>query len=182
MEAISDLELIQLVQSGDIEKLAILYERYKKQLFSYFFRVSGNRERSEDMVQTVFYRILKGSKQFKAKSKFTSWMFSIGHNVLVDSFKKRENKNLLSDMVQFENKEESDDLVEVMEKKEQIKLLKMAMKRLSFEKREPLILSRYEGLKYKEIAKIMNLSESAVKVRVFRAIEELKKIYFELAN
>jgi len=56
------------------------------------------------------------------------------------------------------------------------------MKRLSYEKREPLILSRYEGMKYKEIAKIMNLSESAVKVRVFRAIEELRQIYFEMAN
>lgn len=182
LEVISDLALMQLIKSGDIDKLAILYERYKKPLFSYFFRLSGNRERSEDMVQTVFYRILKSYKQFKAKSKFTTWMFSIAHNVLVDSFKKRENKNLLSDMTDFENREVAGDVVDEIEKKEQVKLLKMAMKRLSLEKREPLILSRYEGLKYKEIAKIMNISESAVKVRVFRAIEELRQIYFEMAN
>jgi len=182
LEAISDLAVMQLIKSGDIDKLAILYERYKKPLFSYFYRLSGNRERSEDMVQTVFYRILKSYKLFKAKSKFTTWMFSIAHNILVDAFKKRENKNLLSDMVEFESREEAGDVIDEMEKKEQIKLLKIAMKRLSYEKREPLILSRYEGMKYKEIAKIMNLSESAVKVRVFRAIEELRQIYFEMAN
>ncbi|OQY01399.1 MAG: hypothetical protein B6I20_07720 [Bacteroidetes bacterium 4572_117] len=182
LETISDLALMQLIKSGDIDKLAILYERYKKPLFSYFIRLSGNRERSEDMVQTVFYRILKAHKQFRAKSKFTTWMFSIAHNVLVDSFKKRENKNLLSDMTEFENKETGTGIIDEIEKKEQIELLKIAMKKLSIDKREPLVLSRYEGMKYKEIAKVMGLSESAVKVRVFRAIEELRQIYLVISN
>ena len=116
MEAISDLALMQLIKSGDIDKLAILYERYKKPLFAYFFRLSGNRERSEDMVQTVFYRILKAHQQFKAKAKFTTWMFSIAHNVLVDAFKKKENKNLLSDMAEYENRGGESDVIDEMER------------------------------------------------------------------
>jgi RNA polymerase sigma factor (sigma-70 family) len=69
-----------------------------------------------------------------------------------------------------------------MEKSEQVQMVRLALKKLSFEKREALVLSKYHGLKYREIADILNVNENSVKQRVFRAIEELRQVYFELAN
>ena len=63
---------------------------------------------------------------------------------------------------------------------EELDLLQQSMDQLSLEKREILILSKYQEMRYKEIADLLKLTESAVKVRIFRALKELKTIYEKL--
>ncbi len=171
---------MQKVKAGDIDRLSLLYERYKKPLFAYFYRLCSDKDKSEDMVQTVFYKILKNRKQYKAKGKFTSWMFSIAHNIMYDNFRKKENKNILSDMNEYDRIDDTGNVMHEIEKKEQLQILKTALSKLDISKREPLIMCKYQNLKYKEIGEILNLSEGAVKVRVFRALDELKEIYLEI--
>lgn len=182
MEELSDIALMQKVKFGDIDKLSLLYERYKKPLFAYFFRIIEDKEQSEDLVQTVFYRILKYRKQYRGMGKFTTWMFGIAHNLIADTFRKKQKLPYLKENIEKEQKEMHNDASYSVEKKEQIQLVRLSLRKLSFEKREALVLSKYHGLKYREIAKILNINENSVKQRVFRAIEELRQVYFELAN
>jgi RNA polymerase sigma-70 factor (ECF subfamily) len=182
LEALSDIAIMQKVKSGDIDKLALLYERYKKPLFAYFFRIIQDREPSEDLVQSVFYRMLKYRKQYRAEGKFTTWMFGIAHNLAVDLFRKKGHVLVSKETIEAKNTEIQHDAGHMLEKDEQLQLVRLSIRKLDFEKREVLILSKYHELKYKEIAEILNISENTVKQRVFRAIEELRRVYFETAN
>ncbi len=80
-----------MVKSGEIDRLGLLFERYKKPLFGYFYRTFHDKETSEDLVQNVFIRILKYRSKFTGYGKFSSWMYRIAHNVSVDYYRKNKN-------------------------------------------------------------------------------------------
>ena len=181
LDPVSDTAIMLKVKAGDIDKLGLLFERYNKMLFGFFWRMSGSVETSEDLVQTVFYRILKNRKQFKGKGKFSSWMFQIAHNLWADHYKKNHKVDLKQDMSRWELKE-SLSTDEQIEREEQIRMLYSAMESISEDKREVLILSKYQGLKYNEIAHILGTTEGAVKTKVFRALNDLREQYAKIEN
>ncbi len=78
MELSSDNNIMLMVKSGEIDRLGLLFERYKKPLFGYFYRTFHDKETSEDLVQNVFIRILKYRSKFTGYGKFSSWMYRIG--------------------------------------------------------------------------------------------------------
>jgi len=181
LDPFSDTTIMLKVKAGDIDKLGLLYERYHKNLFGFFWRMSGNKEISKDLVQTVFYRMLKNRTHYKGKGKFISWMYQIARNLWIDHCKKNSRIDLMDDMERWELKDGlSTD--EQIEREEQLRQLRMALQNLSEDKKEVLILSRYQGLKYSEIARILNTSEGAIKIRVFRALADLRKQYVKIEN
>src|SRR5215470_9064365 len=128
---------MQAVRDGDLGGLAILFERHHRPLFNYFVHVNGNRDLSEDLVQDVFYRMLKYRKSFQPDRPFTAWMYQIARNAHVDSIGKRKFEVGLGER-EFASANTMD---ESLKKKQQIGLLKAAMGRLPVEKRELLVLS-----------------------------------------
>lgn len=181
LDPVSDTALMLKVKAGDIDKLGLLYERYHRMLFGFFWRMSGSVETSEDLVQTVFYRILNKRTQFKGKGKFSSWMFQIAHHLWADYYKKHHRMDLKDDMERWEQKEGlSTD--EQIEREEKLRQLRTALHALSDDKKEVLILSRYQGLKYNEIARILDTTEGAIKTKVFRALAELREQYMKIEN
>ncbi len=167
------------VKTGDIEQLGELFERYKKPLFGFFYRSTRNPSLCDDLVQNVFLRLLKYRSSFTGNGKFTTWMFGVAHNVFLDHCSKSGRLKSIEDL--NENSFISDEnLANDVIEDEQIKLLNSALNKLSDEQRELLILSKYQGLKYKDIAEILNCTEGTVKVRVFRALNELKDIYLKM--
>jgi RNA polymerase sigma-70 factor (ECF subfamily) len=178
MESGSDNQLMGDVRSGDLDKLGLLFERYKTALFGYFYRNTRCAETSEDLVQSVFLRILKYKSRFSGEGKFTTWMYHIAHNVYTDHFKKHIKTN--TGRVPKAEPEDCETAERLLLKNERVQLVEEALFRMSKDQREILVLSRYEGLKYREISEILGCSEGAVKVRVFRAMTNLKQIYTEL--
>jgi RNA polymerase sigma factor (sigma-70 family) len=178
MESGSDNQLMGEVRSGDLDKLGLLFERYKTALFGYFYRNTRCAETSVDLVQSVFLRILKYKSRFSGKGKFTTWMYHIAHNVYTDHFKKNTKVN--AGRMSNAEPEDCETAEKLLLEGERVQLIEKALYRLSKDQREILILSRYEGLKYREISEIFGCSEGAVKVRIFRAIMNLKQIYSEL--
>jgi len=174
----SDSSLMQAVREGDLGGLAILFERHHRPLFNYFVHVNGNRDLSEDLVQDVFFRMLKYRQTYKPDRSFTAWMYQIARNAHVDSIGKRKLEVELGER-EFASTNMID---ENLKRKQEVALLKKAMARLPFEKRELLVLSLYQNLKYEEIASILGCDVGAVKVRVYRAVRALGQIYFELAG
>ncbi len=164
------------VSQGELDKLGLLFERYYRRLFAFFYRLTGKTEQSEDMVQMVFERILKYRHTFKGDGQFVTWIFHLARNIYADEYKKSKKLGEKEDLIHWEEKltdyQETDSL---FQKKEEMQLLESALQKLSPDKREILILSKYEELKYSEIAQILDCTEENVKVKVHRAMKELKQ-------
>jgi len=176
---LSDNELMILVAAGDTDKLGILYEKYKMPLFTYFFRLTlGDKHASEDLVHTVFYRVIKYRKTFTGTGDFINWVFRIAHNTGIDHNRRLKhadsyrNEVMGVDTVVYE--------VPDIEKNERRELLYKALGEMKAEDREILTMGKIDCLKYTEIANILKISESNVKIRMFRALKKLKDIYNNL--
>lgn len=175
MDSTSDNALMLKVKEGDLEKLGLLFERYNRRLYRFFYRLTYRQDISEDLVQSVFERILKYRDSYSNNGSFSTWIFQIARNIQIDHYRRNRKKKEIDEHIDW-SQLEGEDLEAVAEQPEdkKLKLLQQALDQLDDTKKQTLILSRFEGFKYKEIAKIMNCSESAVKVRIFRALNELE--------
>lgn len=180
MDTLNDNTLMLLVKAGDLDRMSLLFERHNRALFGFLFRMTQRREASEDLVQNVFYRMLKYRHNFAIDSHFTGWMYHIARNELKDMVKKRgagEHYDQLDDHQELMADGQSVD--EQLEKKEAHQELSKAILRLNERDREILILSRFQELKYAEIGELIGITPGAAKVRVHRAVRELKQIYLQ---
>lgn len=166
------------VKAGDLAKMGLLFERYHRELFGFLYHMCGRPDASEDMVQTVFYRMLKYRHTFTGEGAFRSWMYHLARNVLIDWAQQHKRQARHDDVQTYADQIGGGTPAdEALHKEQEISLLRDALAQLSVDHREVLVLSRYQELKYDEIARILNTTEGAVKVRVHRAMNELKKIY-----
>ena len=180
MDSLSDNALMVKVRDGDVDKLGLLFERYKRPLYGFFYGMNRNQEVSEDLVQNTFFRILKYRHLFRGEGDFRTWMFHIARNVSHDHYRKDKirGKDPIEDWQErLPNLESTSSQ---MEHTEEHQMLSLAMDRLPADKREILLMSKYQEKKYKEIGEILGCTEGAVKVKVFRALQELKAIYQQL--
>lgn len=180
LDSLTDNALMLRVKEGEVDRLGLLFERYKRPLYGFFYGMNRDSDLSEDLVQNVFLRILKYRYLFRGDGDFRTWMFHIARNVSHDNF--RKNKIQKKDPIElWQDKLEGDsNRATELQKDEELQLLSMAMDRLPDDKREILLLSKYQDKKYKEIGDIIGCSEGAVKVKVFRALQELKAVYKQL--
>lgn len=168
-----DEQAMLAVASGDLNKAAVLYERYKKPMLGYFYRNSVPNETADDLMQQVFYRIIQYRKSFKEDYVFKPWIFRIARNVLQDAVQRNKKSfQPLNDQLDWAEEEEN-------RSEEELQLQK-ALEKLPNEYKEVILMSRYEELKYEEIASVLQISVSLVKVRVHRGLKMLKEIYFQL--
>ena len=165
------------VQNGQLDALGLLFERYKKILYSFFNQVTSDRVLSEDLVQNVFYRIIKYRRQYGGTGSFKAWMFAIARNVVADEFRKKGIKHWETIEDYQESISDKESTLTQIYDQEKNQLLQHALNRLDSEKKELLVLVKLNGMKYKEVAHMMQMNESTVKVKVFRAIKELQSIY-----
>ncbi len=174
---ISDEELMLQVREGIGEMLSVLFDRYQQPLFSFFVRLTGDRSLSEDLVQDVFYRILRYRHTYKPGSQFRSWIYQVARNARHDNLGRQRNETALE-----ENLHPSVVPRDSVADQQESLLLRRALLQLPEEKREVLLLSRFQELSYEEIGKLLGCEVGAVKVRVFRALQALKEIARDLQN
>lgn len=177
MEELSDNHLMQKVQGGDLGKMGLLYERYNKDLFAYFFRCCGDRDLSEDLVHNVFVRLIKYRQSFAGHGQFSYWLFAMARNVWIDETRQKavlKKADQLDEVRALQTTDRNPE--QQLDHRERSELLALALQQLSDEKREAILLSRYQGMKYKEIAKIANCTENAIKSRIQRGLIELREI------
>jgi RNA polymerase sigma-70 factor (ECF subfamily) len=186
---ISDEALMAQVREGDLRRLAILFERHHRALYNFFVHMNGDPDLSEDLVQDVFFRILRYRASYDEQRPFSAWMYQIARNVNVDNARKRRGElQLVTEADEDDERTAREpvsmapDAEQAARRRQEVRLLKKALERLPEDKREILILSRFQNLKYEEIASILGCEVGAVKVRVYRATRALGEIYFELAG
>src|SRR6185295_453488 len=93
----TDENLMLSVREGEVAKLGMLFDRHHRSLFDFFARMTGSRTVAEDLVQDVFFRMLKYRETFRSDSRFKAWMFHIARNARFDYFKKRQAETPLPD-------------------------------------------------------------------------------------
>lgn len=167
------------VRDGDVGSLGTLFERHHGALFGFFLRLTGDRTASEDLVQEVFVRMLKYRHAYRESSRFTAWMYQIARHVRFDRWS-RMRPEVQLDADAHEQPSNLPLPGDAVERQQDTELVRRALERLPAEKREVLVLSRYQKLRYDEIAEILGCEVGAVKVRVFRAMRELRDAFFEL--
>ena len=171
------------VRNGEVAKMAVLFERHHRPLFRYFVSMNRNRELSEDLVQDVFFRMLRYRASYDPNQSFTAWMYQIARNANVDQAQKRKGEVVGIDEFDDRRPEPVSDSPgpeQAASKGQDLALLRRALDRLPSDKREILVLSRFQDMKYEEIASVLGCEVGTVKVRVFRAMRTLEQVYFSL--
>jgi RNA polymerase sigma-70 factor, ECF subfamily len=179
---LSDEKIMLLVKEGHLSELAELFERYHVKLFNYFLRLTMDRATSEDLTQNLFYRIIKYRQSYEpGNGSFQSWIYRMARNVHADHCKQAQ-KTPGRPGNKERNDEEEGTRMPASEQaytEDHYERLDHAMAQLEPEQREVLVLSRFQGLKYEEIARIREISVPAIKVQVHRAIKRLRSLYFK---
>jgi RNA polymerase sigma factor (sigma-70 family) len=180
LNALTDNSLMLRVKADNLDQMGLLFERYHRVLFAFFYHSTGQGATSEDLVQTVFYRMLKYRHTFTGDGEFRTWMYHLARNVLNDYFKKNHRVVYQEDITAISERTDNEPSADFqLEKKQESDALHEALAKLNPEYREVLILSRFQELSYQEIAEILKTSEGNIKVRVHRAMKELKHIYLK---
>ena len=172
---VPDEELMVMVRDGAGEMLGVLFDRYQTPLFNFYSKLTVDRAASEDLVQEVFLRILKYRRSYRPGTPFRPWMYQIARNARTDHMSKQRPQTELD-----EEMPASPHANGGIEQDQQHALLHRALRQLAEDKRELLLLSRFQGLRYDEIAQIFGCEAGAIKVRVHRALQDLREEYLRL--
>jgi len=168
---------MKLVSVGDNAHLALLFERYHLPLFRYLLHLSRDRALSEDLVQETFFRVLKYAGSYDPSQAFQVWLFTLARNVFFDTCRKKR-VEVAGPGDEIRSPEPMPE--ELFSRKQDVQFLQEALGRLSPEKREVLVLSRFSNMRYDAIASILDCEVGTVKTRVYRALKELRERFCEL--
>jgi RNA polymerase sigma factor (sigma-70 family) len=171
----SDEELMTQVRGGVGEMLGVLFERYQSPLFNFFYKLTGERPASEDLVQEVFFRMLKYRHSYRPDTGFRAWMYQIARNARVDLLRRRRPEASWEPEMSPAIKPP-----DMAQQEQEAEMLRHALLELPEEKREVLVLSRFQELKYEQIAEVLGCEASTVKVKVHRALKELREVFRQI--
>lgn len=181
MAAVSDEELVLALRSGDSESLGTLMLRWEQPLFRFVYRMLPRYDDARDVCQETFLRVLDKAHRYREGSRFSTWMYQIALNICRDRARRRRRWSLLM----AEDREINDEITAGAEdgpgnpfisarQRETADAVMRALREIPDEQREVLILKEFEGLKFREIAAILDCPESTVKSRMYYGLNGLR--------
>ena len=173
----TDEIVMENVKKGNLTEMSVLFERYHLRVYNFFFRLTFDMDVSQDLTQNLFYRMIKYKNSYKSEYSVKSWIFQIARNLHADYCKKEKRSGELFLKTEKYTVEPADDTEGFHE--DEYERLERAMSDLSVEQKEIIVLSRFQGMKYEEISEITHQSVGAIKVAMYRAIRQLRGIYFK---
>ncbi len=175
----TDEQIMEAVKNGDLQQAAVLFDRYHKRVFNFLARMTMDRDMAEDLTQNVFLRMIKYRGSYREGNKFMPWIYQLARNIFSDHYQASKNK-----YIGFLDVEKMGDTVADSEESkmqdDREELLQRSMARLDEEQRELLVLTRFQHLKYEEVAVMLDTTVANIKIKVHRAIGKLREHYFEL--
>ena len=182
--ATDDLRLVRRALRGDRKAFEMIVRKYQQPLVQYVGRMVREREQALDVSQEVFLRAYASLTSFKPEYKFSTWLYRIASNYLIDSWRKKKLATVSIDQPLEEGAEdgpclqladETASVVRTLEMKELRKRLEGAIDRLPPYLRELFVWRHVNGLSYEEMAEVKRLPVGTVKNRVFQAKEMLRR-------
>lgn len=173
----SDQELMQRVSAGDESAFEELIRRFQDQIFGYFRRNGAGVQDAEDLAQEVFVKIYRSSGSYVPTASFATFAFTVARNCWIDFIRrsKRRGTSCEFDETLLVVENEYDSPEERLRRQELEREVGAALARLPEKQRQTLILAEGQGLKYQEIARIMDIPVGTVKSRIFSAIKTLRE-------
>ena len=167
-----DLGVLRKAQKGDERAFSLLVRTYELPVFNYVLRLVGDRSLAEDLTQEVFIRVYQGLSGFSLRCRFTTWLFQVTKNRVLDELRASERRPrtlvALDDMPQLEVRDAP------MERIEAIDALWRAVDNLNVDLKMALLLRDIVGMAYTEIADALEITLATVKWRIFKAREEVQ--------
>ena len=171
LEVSEDHNLMSEIANGNQVAMKALINKWKNSLFRFFDRSLSNKADAEDLTQKVFIRIYKSASRYKPTAKFSTYLFTIARNLLIDELKKRKKMQMFKledELVQICHEKKDNELHEWKE------LLDYELRGMNEYHRTALLLRVQKDLSYAEISSIMKVSEKRVKTWIYRARNSLK--------
>lgn len=169
---------IKAILAGDSREFSVLVDMHKRLVFTVALRMLKNREEAEEVAQDTFIKVYKSLARYKGDSKLSTWIYRIAYNTCLDRLKKnnRELNNVAIDEIAGFEIKDVDNALERMVSSERSDLIKKCIEKLSSKDAALLTLFYFEEKSLKELGKILNMNDNAVKVGLFRARARLATI------
>ena len=181
-----DLGVLQRVAAGDAESFGVLLQRHEKRLQQLCLRLLGEKEAARDAVQDIFLKVYRSAGSFKPQGKVATWLYRIAVNHCFNRLRRQRILRFFSfgELVR-EGQEEGDELEldpadprpdaeAVLRARERWRTTRRIIDKLPENQRLVLVLAKFEGLSYKEIAQVLEITEGAVESRLVRAMRTLQ--------
>jgi RNA polymerase sigma-70 factor (ECF subfamily) len=174
-------DAVERAKSGDSDAFRLLVEQHSRAIFRLAYRMTGNEEDAEDVVQETFLRAYKQLARYEARSSFSTWLYRIASNYSLDLIRmrkhreeKRERGSVDQDILQSipETGPGPDRMLYGSQVKERVDA---ALNGLSAQERTAFVLRHFEGLSIEEIGQTLGTGTNATKHSIFRAVQKLRK-------
>jgi RNA polymerase sigma-70 factor, ECF subfamily len=167
-----DFSILRKAQQGDERAFSIILRTYETPVYNYVLRLTGDKALAEDLTQEVFLRVFQGLPRFSLRCKFTTWLFQVTKNRVLDELRAKERRPLAS--VNIDDVPPLEVLDAPVERVEAIDALWRAVHDLNVDLKMALLLRDVVGLSYNEIADSLEITLATVKWRIFKAREEVQ--------
>jgi RNA polymerase sigma-70 factor (ECF subfamily) len=180
MERLDDKTLMKNLATGDRQALRVLYERHAEFVYRVAYRFVGNEEDARDITQSVFVTIMQSANRYKPEAKLTTWIYRVVANRCINH-RAKAGRRLRAHLTEREFEElpaaDENRPDRIADRTERVARLQAAIRALPERQRAALILSRFEGQSYEEIASILGCSKKSVESLLLRARKSLARSF-----
>ncbi len=166
-----DLGVLRKAQRGDERAFSLIVRAYETPVFNYVLRLVGDRSLAEDLTQEVFLRVYQGLPKFSLRCKFTTWLFQVTKNRVLDEL--RANERRPRNLVALDDVAPLEVLDAPFERGETVDALWRAIEGLSVDLKMAVLLRDVAGLSYTEIAESLEITLATVKWRIYKGREDV---------
>jgi RNA polymerase sigma-70 factor (ECF subfamily) len=176
-----DAQLMLAVRAGDDTSFGLLLERHRRPVVHFLYRMVQNQGVAEELAQEVFLRVYRSRESYEPTAKFTTWLFRIATHVALNSIrdgKKERNSQSLdqpgADGMERQVEDQSPNSETLLLRDVRKQEIRSAIDALPEKQRAAVLMHKFEGFDYAQIARALGSTESAVKSLLFRAYETLR--------
>ncbi|MBZ5568288.1 MAG: sigma-70 family RNA polymerase sigma factor [Acidobacteriia bacterium] len=184
-EAMTDADVMLRVKHGDDAAFEYLVTKFRRPMLSFMYRMARNSSVTEELVQEVFLRVYRSRATYNAEAKFSTWLYRIATNLAVNHARdtKYEKPELAVHLDEADSETgQTPDLADgapsaeqVLLRQERLAAIRQHVHNLPERQRLAVLMHKYQGMDYRQIAEVLKLSESATKSLLFRAYETLRE-------
>lgn len=183
---LSDEELVRkIVENNDTHLFALLYDRYASVVYNKCYGFSKSKEEAQDLTHDLFIQLFIKLRMFKGRSKFSTWLYSFTYNFCVNyvqrnKAKKQEKVTVVTDVIKDKDVDDVDEIDDASLFELKSNKLAKALEIIDPQDKMILLMKYQDDMSIKEIKEVLQLGDSAVKMRLKRAKEKVVKVYNEL--
>lgn len=173
----TDEQLVQHIAHGDEASMEALVYRYHKPIYIYLQRMLNDRELAEDLSQECFVRLYRSIKSGRIPTRFRPWIYRIAANLCKDVWKSSAyRKEVLEEAEKLSLHSDGETVTSILERQWRREAVVRALKRLTVEEREIIVLRFYQDLKLDEVAETLQLPLGSVKSKLYRTFKKLANL------